>query len=171
MAESNTQKVLRILLSPYAALETAFQQLLTERNVNTARGVHLDAIGKIVGRPREGVTDDEVYRRYVRAQVSANKSDGLIEDLLTVARLVVFDEDATIEIDNVGNAAFILRIEGVALDPTAEDPLVDLVLAATAGGVRALISYSKLPPADRLRWGSQGTWGVSSWTRVRSKAI
>src|SRR5262245_2616348 len=66
MGDSNTQKALRALLAPAASLEHALQQLLTERNVNTAIGAQLDLIGKIVGRPRAGVADDEIYRRYIR---------------------------------------------------------------------------------------------------------
>lgn len=299
MAESRTQRALRVLLSPYQPLLHAALACLTERNINTARGVHLDAIGKLVGRPRNGETDDEVYRRYCRAQISANKSDGTIEDILKVARLVIDDPAASIQLDNVGRAAYILRVEGIALPgvraatlrtldlpmpvttdgapwdatltwsetglagndgvlaldfvngnphsvevrddersvggvweaapgtigvlvtgdnadpcpvseiestinagsglaqvttpdetgalvdhdvmdavqtsaqftngldgPRVATPLVELVLKATAAGVRAFIGYSLDEPANVLRWGSSGTWGSSVWSHL-----
>lgn len=171
MAESNTVKVLRALLTPAAALEAAFQQLLTERNVNTAVGAQLDAVGKLVGRARQGVADDEVYRRFIRATISANKSDGLIEDLLTIARLVVDDDDASFVFDNQGAAAYVLRVEDVAVSESTARVLIALLIKATAGGVRGVLGWTEEPPANVGRWTTQGTWGTALWGRVSSKEI
>lgn len=169
MAESNTQKAIRALLTPAPTIEAALRQALTRLDVNTATGVHLENVGKKVGRPRSGITDDEEYRRYVRAQISANKSDGIVNDVIKVARAVV-PEAETILVQNVGAAASILRVEGVALPETAERPLVELVLAATSAGVRRLVGYSLDPPEEVLRWGTPGrTWGTSKWSHITDK--
>lgn len=146
MAESNQQKILRCFLAPAAELETAELQALTEMNVNTAVGVHLERIGLKVGRAREGVTDDEIYRRYIRAQIVANKSDGLIVDLLTIARLVVFEDDAVYLMRNEGAAAFVLVVGGVAVEWEVAEVLADMVRLATAAGVRGITQTQASEP-------------------------
>lgn len=165
MAESNTQKVLRVLLTPAAALEAAMMAVLTQRSVNNAIGVQLTTIGKIVGRTGRN-PDDEIERRLTRAQISVNKSSGLIEDILTVARLVIADPGASMELDNTGSAAYVLRVEGVAVTAAVADVLVQMVGKATSAGVGAIVGYTTGPAASRMRWGS-GTWG-QNWSRARS---
>lgn len=148
MPETNQQKILRALLAPMPDIERAALQALTEMNVNTAVGIHLDRIGYKVGREREGVTDDEIYRRYIRAQIAANKSDGLIADMLTIARLVVFDDDATYLLRNEGAAAFVLVVEGVAVAFEVAEVLADLIRLATAAGVRGITQTQASEPED-----------------------
>lgn len=170
MAESNTQKALRALLSPAPALEAAMMAVLTQRSVDTAKGAQLTVLGKIVGRTGR-VPDDEIERRYVRAQISVNKSDGLIEDILTVATLVVSDPDADLVLDNTGAAAYVLRVEGVALDDDIAAVLVQLVLKATSAGVRAIVEWSSSDPGDVLRWDTQGVWDTAVWSNAADTEI
>lgn len=166
MPETNTQKVLRALLAPAPTLETACRQVLGALDIDTALGFMLELIGKRVGRPRNGVLDDEVYRRYIRGQISANKSDGINRDIIKVARAVV-PEAVTILIQPVGAAASILRVEGIAMLSSAVLPLTDLVLRATSAGVRRIIGYSLDPPEDVLRWGTPDrVWGTAKWSHV-----
>lgn len=166
MGDSNTQRALRIVLQPFVDLQAAMFAVITQRSVDNARGVQLTTIGKIVGRTGR-VLDDEIERRYVRAQISVNKSDGLVEDILTVARLVVDDPAATIALDNTGTAAYVLRIEGVAVPDDAAAVLVQLVLKATSAGVRAVVVW-EMDPSTTGRWGI-GTWGTSTWGRSRDE--
>jgi hypothetical protein len=165
-AESNTQKMLRALLAPAAALQTAMLDVIAQTITENAVGVQLTEIGELVGRPREGVTDDDIYRRYVNAQISANKSDGLVEDHITVALLVVGDDDATIEVENTGAATTNIRVMGVAITEAVADVLVELIGKATADGVRAIVGYTTGDPDDQMIWGA-GTWG-QNWSRSRN---
>jgi Protein of unknown function (DUF2612) len=171
MAESNTQKVLRVLLSPAADLEAAMQQVLTERSIDTAVGAQLDAIGARVGRSREGVTDDEIYRRYVRAQIAANKSDGTMRDIYTVARLVVDDPAAILVIKNEGPATFVLAVHGIALSAAVAKVMFQLMRRAASGGVRALLEYTTADPGDVLFWSTQGVWGTQLWAGAVDREI
>lgn len=166
MGDSNMQKAIRALLSPANDLEIAMQQVLTLRSVDNARGAQLDVLGRIVGRARQGIADDEVYRRLVRAQISANKSDGLIEDILTIARLVVNDPDATMVLRNEGIATYTLSVEGIALSDEIAGVLMELLLKATSAAVRVILEYSTADPGDVLRWGTQGVWGTGVWARA-----
>lgn len=166
MGDSNTQKALRIVLQPFVDLQGAMLAVLTQRSVDNARGAQLTTIGKIVGRTGR-VLDDEIERRFVRAQISVNKSDGLVEDILAVARLVVDDPQARLVLDNTGAAAYVLRVEGVAVPDDVAAALVQLVLKATSAGVRAIVEYTTGPIADRMIWGS-GTWD-QNWSRARDR--
>lgn len=146
--ETNTQKVIRVLLCPVPDLATAMIAVLTQRNVDNAVGAQLDAIGKRVGRLRQGVTDDDIYRRYIRAQITANRSDGIIKDILDVAGLVIDDDDATFTMHNYGTAAYLLIVGGIAVPLDIASVLVALVTKATSGGVRPLVEWSGYAPGD-----------------------
>ena len=159
--DSNTQKAIRALLSPYPALEAAAMAVLTQRTVDNAVGAQLDVIGGWVGRPRSGVTDDEIYRRYVRAQIVANKSSGTIEDALAVADLVIHDGAATLTIRNEGAAAYVLEVSTIALPDAIAAVLVRLLIKATSAGVRIILERSSSPPSTVLRWSTHGVWGTA----------
>ncbi len=158
--ETNTQAVLRILLSPYAELESTAIAVLTQCSIDTAVGAQLDVIGKKVGRPRNGISDDEIYRRYCRAQVTANKSDGIIGDILTIARLVIDDDAATLNLKNQGAAAFALEVGDIALSIDVATVLMSLLLRAVSAAVRPILEFSSTD--DVLIWDS-GSWDVGTW--------
>lgn len=169
--ETNNQKVIRILLSPAAELEAACLAVLTQSSIETAVGAQLTVLGKRVGRPRNGITDDDIYRRYVRAQISANKSDGIIGDILTVARLVLNDPTATLKLRNTGTAAFVLEVGGIALPTEIAAVLMTMILRAVGGGVRPILEYSTQPPENVLRWTTQGIWSTGLWSRATDREI
>lgn len=146
-------------VSPAQDLETALWDLLTLRQVDTAIGAQLDVLGRLVGQPRN-TDDDEVYRRYVRARISANKSKGLTVDLLRIARLIVDDPAAAIELDNVGIAAYVLRVLGVAIDNDVATALIRFLKDATAAGVRPVLEYL---PADAIE---TAFWDSAKWSAL-----
>ncbi len=147
--ENNIRKLLRIYCAPMQALEDCLQQMLTERSVGTAVGAQLDLVGKIVGQDRIGL-DDDAYRRYIRARISANKSDGLIEDLILVAKLLIDDLVASIVIDNQGIATVVLRVEDLPVSEALADILITFLLTTKAGGVRVILESSAEAVVDWL---------------------
>jgi len=167
----NIKNLLATLVAPAQALENALWQLLTQRTIDQAIGVQLDALGTIVGRPRDGVTDDEIYRRYVRAQISVNKSHGSVEDILTIARLVVNDARAALIVRNEGVAAFTLIVVGVAMSDAVAAVLIKLTIRAAAAGVRPILVYAKAAPDNVGHWTTRGTWGSAVWARAIDKEI
>lgn len=66
---------LDILMGQVNSLEDLSQQLLVERSIDTAIGVQLDTIGKIVDLLRGTLTDSE-YRLFLRGKVYCNVGDG-----------------------------------------------------------------------------------------------
>lgn len=169
--ESNDEKQLRALLTPAADFQATARAVLAGLSIDTAIGAQLTLLGKLVGRPRAGITDDDVYRRYVRAQIAANKSDGLNRDILTIARLVIDDPAADLTLRNEGVATYVLSVDGIALSTTVAAVLMALLRKATADGVRPILEYSTATPANTLHWGTSGTWGTSVWARATDKEI
>lgn len=162
--DSRPQTALRIVLAPLVNLQTVMLDVIAQRSVDNAVGAQLTALGKLVGRTGRH-PDDEIERRYTAAQISVNKSDGLIEDILTVARLVIGSSGGVV-LDNTGAAAYVLRVEGATVSTDVADVLAQLVGKATSGGVRAIIGYTTGPVASQMRWGT-GTWG-QNWSRARN---
>lgn len=163
--ESRQEQMMRVLLTPVPDLAAAMIAMLLQRSIETAVGEQLTSIGRRVGREREGVTDDEIFRRYVRAQIVANRSDGVVDDILTMADLVINDLAAVFELRNEGAGAYTLAIGGIAVSGDVADVLMRLLLKATSGAVRPILEYSSGAPASRMVWGS-GTWG-QNWSRAR----
>ncbi len=128
------------LVDPIQDLENAMWQLLTERAISTAVGAQLNAIGLIVNQPRIGLSDD-AYRRYLRARIAVNRSDGVDENLIRISRLILNDTDATLEIDNQGPAAVVVRIGSVSITSELAEILNSFLQDAKKSGVRLIVEY------------------------------
>lgn len=78
--------LLQAYINPLQEIETRAWEVLESRDVNTADTARLDVLGKIVGQPRHW-SDDEVYRRVIRARTRAQRSRGLTNDIIAVVRV------------------------------------------------------------------------------------
>ncbi len=144
---TNVQKFLGAILATFQSCENALQQLLLQRSVDDAAGNQLDLIGKLVGRARGGL-DDDTYRRHIRAQIVANKSDGITQDLITIADLIVYDDDARYIVTNYGTGGVHVRVADIALTYELAKTLVPFLRQAASGGVRVVLEFSTLAPED-----------------------
>jgi len=156
---NNIVKLLRSLVGPAQDVENAFQQLLTGRFVDTAIGEQLDIIGKIVGQPRNG-QDDDTYRRFIRAEIRANRSDGVFEDLIAVAELVVGDAATTIVTRNEGTATARVLVDGGSITPTVAAALVAFMVRAKAAGVRIVTEWMESAPSGIFQFDDGPGWDV-----------
>lgn len=154
MGDTNHEKFLRALIGPFQDAEDTLQDMFVNRNVNTAAGVQLDMIGKIVGRPRNGITDDEIYRRYIRAQIATNKSDGTINEILTIAGLVIFNNDAYYHLINSGVATYTLILENVVTTFELALILIGFMKLATSAGVRPILEFWMSDEVDMFEFES-----------------
>ena len=143
--------LLSSFVSPAQDLESALWQLLTQRFAATAIGSNLDAIGKLVGQPRNGLADVD-YRTYVYARISANRSSGLAEDLLRVAKLIINNAAAVITLSYGGAGTVIMRVTGVTQTDAQGAALAAFVQAAIAAGIRVLVIYSLVIAAQTFRY-------------------
>lgn len=161
--ENNIRKLLRVWLSGVQGLEYALQQLYTERNIDNAIGAQLDVLGVIVGQPRNGLIDD-TYRRHIRARISANRSKGTLKDLLTVADLVVFDDNAYYHVRRQRGGALHFKVEDVIVGPPAgdagvHDALIDFLGVTAAHGVRVMLETWPEVETELFVLGGVGTTG------------
>jgi len=144
---NNVEKLLAAVSTAVQDLENTYQQLLINRSIDTAEGVQLDVIGRIAGQLRSGL-DDDTFRRYVRARIATHNSDGTIEDLLTVASLIIYDEDASYIITQEGTATARLRVAGVAVPDDLGEALTSFILKTKSGGVRIVVQWAVSEPDD-----------------------
>ena len=151
---NNITKLLTALITPHQSVEDTLQQLRTGLRLDNAVGAQLDLLGKIVGQLRNGLDDDD-YRRYIRARISANISDGTVEDLLRVAVLIVDDDSLTIQVDQQGVAAVVVRVSNAVVSNTA-DILIKFLKLAVAAGVRVILEWSSLPQSNWFIWDTPG---------------
>lgn len=151
------EALIRILCAPMVALEQAFVDLLTKRTVETAEGVQLEVLARIVGQPIVDVSETTL-RSLIRARIRANKSSGFGDQVLLVARLVLTDFAAdpvvlaagtlALEIEPQYPASFVLRVENVDLPWDLADLLSRSFLRLVkADGVRAILEFA---PQDEL---------------------
>lgn len=75
--------------APFQALEDTFQDLETDRSLETSVGVQLDRLGTIVGIARATNETDDEYRISIKTKIVENISQGEPERLITVYRLLV----------------------------------------------------------------------------------
>ena len=138
------QKFVAALLEPLADLETALVQLIVGRRVSNAQGVTLTTLGRLVGQQRLGGVDEETFRRYVNARIAVSRSNGVEEDLITVAVLVVGDPTITFTFINRGRGSYTLRVDQ-PITASVASTLHSLVQQATAAGVRLVLEYGVSP--------------------------
>lgn len=81
--------MLESLVTEVQLSEDVIFDVILLRLLDAATGVNLDIIGKIVGRFRLDVTDDDEYRELLRVQIRANQSDCGAEDVIYVASELV----------------------------------------------------------------------------------
>lgn len=152
---NNNEKLLSTLITPFQSLETALQQLLTERSIDTAVGAQLDVIGRIVGQPRNSL-DDDTYRRYCRARIATSRSNGTVQDVITVTDLIIYDDTATIELEQQQMATIVVHIRDLAISSDLADVIVSFLKDTVSAAVRVIIEYSESPPNTTFKWDTPG---------------
>jgi hypothetical protein len=153
---SNIRKLLGALVRPYQDLEDTAQAMIAQRDVRVAVGAWLDQLGALVGQKRQGIADDDVYRRFVQARIHTNKSDGEPERMYRITRVILGDTEHVLELHNQGAAAYVMRIEGQPLDAEDADMVIRFLRQATSGGVRVIVEFGETDPDEWFRLDPSG---------------
>lgn len=136
-------------------LETALWQIYTYLGISpnaqgftVATGAQLDLMGRLVNQPR-GALNDADYTALLRATIKLLLCSGTIPDLIAIFALMLPNAAlGTIVVSEFFPAAIIMDLVAAgALNPIVFDQILQ---AAKAGGVRALLHYSPLPLANTL---------------------
>lgn len=153
-ALTNIQLVISALCTAgVQPIESCLRQLLTQRSLDTAVGAQLDSIGLVVGQSRDG-HDDETYRRFLRATISAHRSKGTIEDLIRVIDLVIFDDAAHYAIVPQTIATVVIRVEDIAIAADLANVAFVFMARTAATGMRVMLEYGISAPEFWFRFNS-----------------
>ncbi len=149
--KTNIAALISVCVAPAQALESALWQLLTQRQVGTAIGAQLDALGKLVNAARNGASDAD-YPRFIKAQVSTNSSKGRIEDLLTIAKLILNNSAAVTVAKPEGTATIRVSTLNVAVTASTAAIVYSFLSQAVAAGVQLIYQWSTVAPASTFRF-------------------
>jgi len=86
----NIEALITAILEQVQDCEDVVEQLLSDRQIDTASGETLDVIGRIVGQDREG-RDDPTYRIWIRARIIINRATGVTEDFYAILAAICQD--------------------------------------------------------------------------------
>lgn len=86
----NVEGLLSSFLEELQLFENSIEEVSAAFDIDTAIGVQLDVLGRIVGQPREGRIDD-VYRLWINARILINQSSGTAEEIYQVVSLLTGD--------------------------------------------------------------------------------
>jgi len=133
--------LVRSYLNRIQELENAVWEVILIRGIDASEGVNLDNIGKIVGRPRLGLSDTD-YRVALKCQILINRSSGGPDDLINITTLSV-SPGQVFTYQEAYPATVLITVEGIAAFNISV--LFDNLFQAKAGGVRLLIILSMQP--------------------------
>lgn len=119
-------------------IEDATHEVFLSRIIDNSTGASLDVIGSIVGQSRNGASDDS-YRSFIRARSRVNLSDGKIEQLIQITKLL-FGTQTPIRVVEYYPATLEIEIRDAASSDANAFAL--LLKRARAAGVALQFIYS-----------------------------
>jgi hypothetical protein len=138
------EDLVRALARSHQSVEDALVHLHGDRLLVNGAGAQLDAVGSIVGQPRNGMSDNR-YIRWIKARILANRSSGTIPELLNILRTVSGSE-TVIEAREEANTTLVFRLSG--FDVPYTDDLILMLLETKAGGVRVILEAANETDAN-----------------------
>jgi hypothetical protein len=153
MNRQRWRELVEVIASEIQELDDAVVAVVAQLHLDQAEGAQLDLIGNRVNEDRGGRADAD-YRAGIRIRIAVNRSRGLAEDVIRVARLVLASPApaGTVELQTVGAAAASLAIGGTtAPDPAVVTSILAFAKATVAAGVRLALTSSSVPDAETFR--------------------
>ncbi len=139
-APNNITKLLTALSLPVQSFWDACEAFKLQLDLDDAAGVWLDLRGKLVGEPRNGLTDD-VYRRRIRARIAVHRSTCTTEDLLRIVDLIVFDNGARYVLQTPSGGTVLIRVDGVAVSNEIAIVAQNFLQRAAGTGIRVIFQF------------------------------
>lgn len=138
----SVQALIEAVCAQAQDLETAFQQLGSDRTLEAAFGGVLDVLGTIVGEARQGL-DDDTYRERIRARIKLNESAGTVGQILEIFALL--QPDQILHLRDEHPAAFSLTLDGGPITADDASLLAGFLREARAAGVRGILIWAEDP--------------------------
>lgn len=143
----NYEALYNVCLRQIQEIEDALWQLFVERWLDTAVGVQLDVLGRIIGEPRGNSANDAAYVLRLRARQRTNRSSGTIEQILSVFHALGFTPES-LRIEPSFPGALTLYIEDVAIDEATATLYASFLKSARLAAVEAFLHTSSVLAAD-----------------------
>lgn len=128
---SNFEDIFKVLVGQVQEVEDALYDEIDLLSVDTAEGVWLDVLGKVVGQRRNNTTDI-VYRALIKAKIGVNVSEGLYADLVNIFKILTLSTEVTLselfpaEVAVYGNEE---------IDPSIESLIYGFMQDAAGAGI------------------------------------
>ena len=155
---------LAVFLNQIQLVENAAADVLDAFTLDNAVGFRLDWVGAKVGQTRIGTTDD-VYRRFIRGRISANRSRGSVQDVVKVARAVL--DTFTYTQCSTTVAVYTRDI----LDEQSAASVRELLEQASGPGIQVFLVVEALPPCHLTRVGQENTTSFGKTNSDGSQAV
>lgn len=158
-AKERTVALARQLADSVQEVETALWDLIDRTALDTADGVWLEGLGRIVGENREGSTDAE-FRRFIRARIAANRSAGTVENILSVLYAWNGGTLAMTVVDLVPAGIELTFPSAFTADHLPR--LIRLLESTRAAGVGTMLIYQHVANADSFTFSSSAALQASA---------
>lgn len=128
----NIKKILTVYTAQIQEIEDELFKLINDREIDTAAGYQLDQLGTILNEPRFGLNDDN-YRLLLKAKIAENTSEGTIEDVISIFRMLLRPDE--IVYNEIHPAGFELTAVGSTMPIASIDRLRTAIERAKVAGV------------------------------------
>lgn len=148
----NLAKLLEIYLDAIQEFEDALWGVYFARLPDFAEGVHLDALGRVVGERRNGSADDR-YRARISVRIRINQSYGRPKDVIEMLQLL---DPAGFRLTEFPTASFRVDFTDPPANGGVGQEIPGLVRETRAAGVSAIVSMpvNSATPARNAFFGS-----------------
>jgi len=132
----NINLLLSVMVQPLQEFENVLIEVLRDRWIDTAQGVQLDGLGKILGVERQGMTDDQ-YRDALRLQIGINTSTGIASVIIDIVGIIT--QSTLVEMSEYFPACIDIYVNGDNIN----DYIVITIKRIIAAGVCLILRVGK----------------------------
>jgi hypothetical protein len=91
LARGETKKLMSFDDEKFKELDALIDKTSEQYDLDKAKGILLDRIGKLVNKDRNG-DDDELYRLFIRLKIILNTTTGSVNDIIKVIKFIFHSE-------------------------------------------------------------------------------
>lgn len=129
LRQPNIEALLSLFLAKNDELESAIAEIGNIKDIDTATGIWLDYIGKIIGESRNNLDDDD-YRIMIKRRISINTADGTPDKIISLIKQ--FTESTDVKLTESGYAFGTISVKkGENISGELYDLLQEIKPAAT----------------------------------------
>jgi len=130
---TKVQKMIKSFALTDQDIQDVLEQLLSQRNIDTAVGVQLDGLGQILGLARASGESDDDYRENLKFQIFINTGSGTPEQVIQILKYLTNAQK--IRYLEIYPAAYQMSTDGTTFPDPPED-LISAIQSASPAGIQ-----------------------------------